>query len=178
MLSDLQGRKLIYLVSCVLPGLASSLSSITTKDTLMKSLLCASRSLLHAAVHTYAAAAHTRRGAVPPARAQACLGLRMLLGKRCDPAPRRSHRFRHSPPARHALLPSSIFINGVSDRDEDPTFGGGFGDVYRASYQGKMVAPPRAPHRHSPNRSSASRSRASGAAAHVHAAIGAGQYWL
>ncbi|KAJ7107508.1 kinase-like domain-containing protein, partial [Mycena epipterygia] len=37
-------------------------------------------------------------------------------------------------------LPSSLFISGVDDRDEHPTFAGGFGDIYRASYQGKMVA--------------------------------------
>ncbi|KAF7348451.1 Kinase-like protein [Mycena venus] len=37
-------------------------------------------------------------------------------------------------------LPSSLFITGVNDHDEHPTFHGGFGDVYRASYQGKMVA--------------------------------------
>ncbi|KAJ6486720.1 hypothetical protein C8R45DRAFT_266801 [Mycena sanguinolenta] len=37
-------------------------------------------------------------------------------------------------------LPSSLFIEGVNDHDEHPTFGGGFGDVYQASYQGKMVA--------------------------------------
>ncbi|KAF7336076.1 Kinase-like protein [Mycena sanguinolenta] len=37
-------------------------------------------------------------------------------------------------------LPSSLFIEGVSDHDEHPTFGGGFGDVFQASYQGKMVA--------------------------------------
>ncbi|KAJ6486733.1 hypothetical protein C8R45DRAFT_995676 [Mycena sanguinolenta] len=37
-------------------------------------------------------------------------------------------------------LPSSLFIAGVNDHDEHPTFGGGFGDVYRASYQGRMVA--------------------------------------
>ncbi|KAF7338786.1 Kinase-like protein [Mycena sanguinolenta] len=37
-------------------------------------------------------------------------------------------------------LPSSLFISGVSDRDEHPTFAGGFGDIYRASYEGKMVA--------------------------------------
>ncbi|KAJ7107553.1 kinase-like domain-containing protein, partial [Mycena epipterygia] len=37
-------------------------------------------------------------------------------------------------------LPSSLFISGVNDRDEHPTFAGGFGDIYRASYQGKMVA--------------------------------------
>lgn len=36
-------------------------------------------------------------------------------------------------------LPSSLFITGVNDRDEQPTFGG-FGDIYRASYQGKGVA--------------------------------------
>jgi hypothetical protein len=37
-------------------------------------------------------------------------------------------------------LPTSLFINGVSDADEHPTFAGGFGDVYRASYDGKRVA--------------------------------------
>ncbi|KAJ6486718.1 kinase-like domain-containing protein [Mycena sanguinolenta] len=36
-------------------------------------------------------------------------------------------------------LPSSLFIE-VNDHDEHPTFGGGFGDVYQASYQGRMVA--------------------------------------
>ncbi|KAJ6540839.1 kinase-like domain-containing protein [Mycena vulgaris] len=37
-------------------------------------------------------------------------------------------------------LPSSLFITGVTDHDEHPTFSGGFGDVYRASYTGKLVA--------------------------------------
>ncbi|KAJ7301173.1 kinase-like domain-containing protein, partial [Mycena albidolilacea] len=37
-------------------------------------------------------------------------------------------------------LPSSLFITGVNDQDEHPTFGGGFGDVYQASYHGKRVA--------------------------------------
>ncbi|KAJ7802442.1 kinase-like domain-containing protein [Mycena olivaceomarginata] len=37
-------------------------------------------------------------------------------------------------------LPSSLFITGVNDHDEHPTFGGGFGDVYQASYDGKRVA--------------------------------------
>ncbi|KAJ6570706.1 kinase-like domain-containing protein, partial [Mycena sp. CBHHK59/15] len=37
-------------------------------------------------------------------------------------------------------LPSSLFITGVSGRDEHATFGGGFGDIYRASYAGKIVA--------------------------------------
>ncbi|KAJ7181392.1 hypothetical protein C8R43DRAFT_941238 [Mycena crocata] len=38
------------------------------------------------------------------------------------------------------VLPSTLFITGVNDHDEHPTFGGGFGDVYRASYDGKPVA--------------------------------------
>ncbi|KAF7324409.1 Kinase-like protein [Mycena sanguinolenta] len=37
-------------------------------------------------------------------------------------------------------LPSSLFIPGVNDRDEHPMFGGGFSDVYQASYQGKTAA--------------------------------------
>jgi hypothetical protein len=37
-------------------------------------------------------------------------------------------------------LPSSLFISGVDERDEHATFGGGFGDIYRASYAGKNVA--------------------------------------
>ncbi|KAJ7742147.1 hypothetical protein DFH07DRAFT_44310 [Mycena maculata] len=37
-------------------------------------------------------------------------------------------------------LPSSLFITGVTDSDDQPTFRGGFGDVYRASYGGKRVA--------------------------------------
>ncbi|KAF7331196.1 Kinase-like protein [Mycena sanguinolenta] len=37
-------------------------------------------------------------------------------------------------------LPSSLFIAGVEERDEHPTFGGGFGDIYRASYDGQRVA--------------------------------------
>ncbi|KAJ7231346.1 kinase-like domain-containing protein [Mycena rebaudengoi] len=37
-------------------------------------------------------------------------------------------------------LPSSLFITGVSGRDNHATFGGGFGDIYRASYKGKTVA--------------------------------------
>ncbi|KAJ6518641.1 kinase-like domain-containing protein, partial [Mycena sanguinolenta] len=37
-------------------------------------------------------------------------------------------------------LPSSLFITGVSGREEHPTFGGGFGDIFRASYNEKPVA--------------------------------------
>ncbi|KAJ6476149.1 kinase-like domain-containing protein [Mycena sanguinolenta] len=37
-------------------------------------------------------------------------------------------------------LPSSLFITGVSERDENATFGGGYGDIYCASYGGKRVA--------------------------------------
>ncbi|KAF8150309.1 kinase-like domain-containing protein [Mycena galopus ATCC 62051] len=38
------------------------------------------------------------------------------------------------------MLPSSLFIVGVHDRDEHPSFGGGFGDIYRASYGDQRVA--------------------------------------
>ncbi|KAF7373269.1 Kinase-like protein [Mycena sanguinolenta] len=37
-------------------------------------------------------------------------------------------------------LPSSLFVVGVEGRDEHPTSGGGFGDIYRASYCGQRVA--------------------------------------
>ncbi|KAJ7231353.1 kinase-like domain-containing protein [Mycena rebaudengoi] len=37
-------------------------------------------------------------------------------------------------------FPSSLFITGVSGRDDHATFGGGFGDIYRASYEGRTVA--------------------------------------
>ncbi|KAJ6542649.1 kinase-like domain-containing protein [Mycena capillaripes] len=37
-------------------------------------------------------------------------------------------------------LPSSLFITGVTDHDEHPTFWGGFGDIYRASFKGSKVA--------------------------------------
>ncbi|KAJ6580549.1 hypothetical protein DFH09DRAFT_854170, partial [Mycena vulgaris] len=40
----------------------------------------------------------------------------------------------------HEQLPSSLFITGVTDHDEHPTFSGGFGDIYRASYAGKLVS--------------------------------------
>ncbi|KAF8169200.1 kinase-like domain-containing protein [Mycena galopus ATCC 62051] len=38
------------------------------------------------------------------------------------------------------MLPTSLFIVGVHDRDEHPSFGGGFADVYRASYGNQRVA--------------------------------------
>ncbi|KAJ7720550.1 kinase-like domain-containing protein [Mycena metata] len=37
-------------------------------------------------------------------------------------------------------LPSSLFITGVTNHDDQPTFYGGFGDVYRASYGDNTVA--------------------------------------
>ncbi|KAJ7938169.1 kinase-like domain-containing protein [Mycena leptocephala] len=37
-------------------------------------------------------------------------------------------------------LPSSLFITGVTDHDEHPTFSGGFGDIFRASFSGNTVA--------------------------------------
>ncbi|KAF8205640.1 kinase-like domain-containing protein [Mycena galopus ATCC 62051] len=38
------------------------------------------------------------------------------------------------------MLPSSVFIVGVNARDEHPSFGGGFGDIYRAMYGDQPVA--------------------------------------
>jgi hypothetical protein len=37
-------------------------------------------------------------------------------------------------------LPSGLFITGVHSCDKYPTFSGGFADVYRAWYNGEMVA--------------------------------------
>ncbi|KAJ7353601.1 kinase-like domain-containing protein [Mycena albidolilacea] len=37
-------------------------------------------------------------------------------------------------------LPSSLFIVGVNGRDEHPSFGGGFGDIYRASCGDQRIA--------------------------------------
>ncbi|KAJ7620553.1 hypothetical protein DFH06DRAFT_1010692, partial [Mycena polygramma] len=37
-------------------------------------------------------------------------------------------------------LPSSLFITGVCGREEHPTFGGGYGDIYRASHNNRPVA--------------------------------------
>ncbi|KAJ6588778.1 kinase-like domain-containing protein, partial [Mycena capillaripes] len=38
------------------------------------------------------------------------------------------------------LLPSSLYITGISRRSRHAIFGGGFGDIYQASYAGKTVA--------------------------------------
>ncbi|KAF8183729.1 kinase-like domain-containing protein, partial [Mycena galopus ATCC 62051] len=38
------------------------------------------------------------------------------------------------------MLPTSLFIVGVGGRDEHPSFGGGFGDIYRALYGDQRVA--------------------------------------
>ncbi|KAJ6542666.1 kinase-like domain-containing protein, partial [Mycena capillaripes] len=37
-------------------------------------------------------------------------------------------------------LPSALFITGVSGKEEHPTFGGGYGDIYRASHGNRTVA--------------------------------------
>ncbi|KAJ7823078.1 kinase-like domain-containing protein [Mycena olivaceomarginata] len=37
-------------------------------------------------------------------------------------------------------LPSSLFVTGVTGREQHPTFGGGYGDIYRASYGNMTVA--------------------------------------
>ncbi|KAF7340962.1 PINc domain-containing protein [Mycena sanguinolenta] len=37
-------------------------------------------------------------------------------------------------------LPSALFITGITGKEEHPTFGGGFADIYRASYDNRVVA--------------------------------------
>ncbi|KAJ7238778.1 hypothetical protein B0H12DRAFT_1237781 [Mycena haematopus] len=37
-------------------------------------------------------------------------------------------------------LPSALFITGITRKEEHPTFGGGFADIYRASYGNQVVA--------------------------------------
>ncbi|KAF7337744.1 Kinase-like protein [Mycena sanguinolenta] len=38
------------------------------------------------------------------------------------------------------MLPSSLFITGITMKERDPTFGGAYGDIYRASYENQIVA--------------------------------------
>ncbi|KAJ7263062.1 kinase-like domain-containing protein [Mycena rebaudengoi] len=38
------------------------------------------------------------------------------------------------------LLPSSLMMEGVSQRSDEPVFGGSFGDIFRAEYQNSPVA--------------------------------------
>lgn len=37
-------------------------------------------------------------------------------------------------------LPSALCITGITGKDQHPTFGGAYGDIYRASYNQKPVA--------------------------------------
>ncbi|KAJ7353293.1 kinase-like domain-containing protein [Mycena albidolilacea] len=37
-------------------------------------------------------------------------------------------------------LPSSLFISGVTEKEDHPMFGGGYGDIYRASHNSRTVA--------------------------------------
>jgi Protein tyrosine and serine/threonine kinase len=37
-------------------------------------------------------------------------------------------------------LPSAIYITGVTGRDREPLVSGGFADIFRANYNGKVVA--------------------------------------
>ncbi|KAJ7607402.1 hypothetical protein FB45DRAFT_846927 [Roridomyces roridus] len=53
---------------------------------------------------------------------------------------RKAHRIVRKLSEACDKLPSSLFITGVVDREMHPSFGGGFGDVYRARYDNKTVA--------------------------------------
>ncbi|KAJ6457353.1 hypothetical protein C8R45DRAFT_1033457 [Mycena sanguinolenta] len=37
-------------------------------------------------------------------------------------------------------VPSALLITGITGKEEHPTFGGGFADIYRASYNNRVVA--------------------------------------
>jgi hypothetical protein len=37
-------------------------------------------------------------------------------------------------------MPSSLFISGVKLLEKDPVVGGGFADIFKASYDGQAVA--------------------------------------
>ncbi|KAF7374477.1 Kinase-like protein [Mycena sanguinolenta] len=41
---------------------------------------------------------------------------------------------------RSDTLPSALFITGITGKAEHPTFGGGFADIFRASYNNRIVA--------------------------------------
>ncbi|KAJ7508306.1 kinase-like domain-containing protein, partial [Mycena galericulata] len=56
------------------------------------------------------------------------------------PQERKAHRIIRKLCEACDKLPSSLFITGVSGRGEHPMFGGGFANVYRASYDNKPVA--------------------------------------
>ncbi|KAJ7712499.1 kinase-like domain-containing protein [Mycena metata] len=53
---------------------------------------------------------------------------------------RRAHRIIRKLSESCDMLPSSLFISGVSGCDDHPTFGGGYGDIYRASHNNNPVA--------------------------------------
>ncbi|KAJ7147395.1 kinase-like domain-containing protein, partial [Mycena filopes] len=53
---------------------------------------------------------------------------------------RRAHRILRKLSESSDRLPSSLFLSGVTDREEQPTFVGDFADIYRASYGSKTVA--------------------------------------
>ncbi|KAJ6476175.1 kinase-like domain-containing protein [Mycena sanguinolenta] len=38
------------------------------------------------------------------------------------------------------MLPSALFITGIIGKEQHPTFGGAYGDIYRASYDDQIVA--------------------------------------
>ncbi|KAF7325990.1 Kinase-like protein [Mycena kentingensis (nom. inval.)] len=53
---------------------------------------------------------------------------------------RKARRIIHKLSEICGLLPTALYIYGVRDREAWPSFGGGYGDIYRATYDGKPVA--------------------------------------
>ncbi|KAJ6589746.1 kinase-like domain-containing protein [Mycena capillaripes] len=103
------------------PGLAATVLAILYSPADEEAVLAleddAAQSVLDIIQHTVdTALLHTR-----DANSRACR-LVSKLAKACD------------------KLPSSLMIFGVTQRDEHASFCGGFGDVFKAMYQGKPVA--------------------------------------
>ncbi|KAJ7061023.1 kinase-like domain-containing protein, partial [Mycena amicta] len=53
---------------------------------------------------------------------------------------RKARRIIHKLSEACGLLPTALYITGVTEREAHPSFGGGYGDIYRASYANKPVA--------------------------------------
>ncbi|KAF8130910.1 kinase-like domain-containing protein [Mycena galopus ATCC 62051] len=51
-----------------------------------------------------------------------------------------ARRMIHKLSASCDMLPSSLFISGVTGKEQHPAFGGGFGDIYCAAYGTQVVA--------------------------------------
>jgi hypothetical protein len=161
--------KVIYRVSCVLPNLAASLSSMpscakrylpkrTTKDSLMTNDISPLAALPGPNwLHTFLMQSHLQRISTSAPR------------RRPRPRTHAGKQYRQHKPRHTCVCVCVCFSDGgATPRYNIPT----------ASSATRIPGPPstRAA-RHSPSRLSAARRRDSGAVQHVCAAVGASQYW-